>query len=247
MAKQRPELFTKGEANTKLAKGEGGEYLTLGLFMSPGTENGLGVNLCPFASSSCLAACLNTSGRASIFPAIGIARKRKAGEFLADRLGFIARLEAEIAAGVRKATRDGKRLVVRLNGTTDIKWPSSIMEKFPEVQFYDYTKDPFKMAHFLDHDLPANYHLTFSYSGDNLDRCADVLARGGHVAVVFSSKEFPATFLGYPVTTGEANDLRFLDAAGGLVVGLKAKGKARKKEVAGSFVIQIDKPKPKKG
>jgi len=234
-------LLTEGKANTKLAKGEGGEYLTLGLFMSPGKENDLGVNLCPFASQSCLAACLNTAGRAGIFPVIALARKRKAIEFLTDRTTFIAKLEKEIANELKRASKQGKKLVVRLNGTTDIKWPRSIMLKFPDVQFYDYTKDFFKMSRYLRGELPSNYHLTFSYSGENVGQCQEVLANGGHVATVFSSKDFPETWLGYPVVSGEENDLRFLDQSGPVVIGLKAKGKARKKEIAGSFVIQIDK------
>jgi len=60
------------------------------------------------------------------------------------------------------------------------------------------------------------------------------VARNGRVAVVFG-KVLPATFLGVPVVDGDAHDLRFLNP-GGVVVGLRAKGKARKH--TGAFVVR---------
>lgn len=230
-------LFTEGKANTKLAKsGASGEYMTLGLFMAPHTLNGQGINLCPFATAECAAACLNTAGRAGMFKSIGIARKRKANEFLADRAGFIERLKREIALGVKRADKAGKQLVVRLNGTTDIDFPSHVFESFPSVQFYDYTKSPYRMAHYIAGELPANYHVTFSFSGTNLEQSLAVLSQGANVSVVFSSANFPETWHGYKVYNGDKTDLRFTDPSG-VVVGLKAKGKARKVTVGGFIQI----------
>ncbi len=233
------ELFTKGEDNAKLDKSSETVYSVIGLFLSPHTANDRGVNLCPFASDACVSACLNTSGRARVMPELILgARRRKANEFLANRSQFIERLKSEIVVYERRATKNGKKLAVRLNGTSDIDFPSSLFEQFPSVQFWDYTKSPHRMSKFLCGNLPSNYHLTFSYSGENLTECQTVLAAGGNVTVVFSSKDFPATFLGYPVISGDSSDLRFLDPSA-RVVGLKAKGKA--KVEASSFVIQIDK------
>lgn len=234
-------LFTREKDNRKLSKGNGSKYETIGLFLSPHTANSSGVNLCPFASSACVAACLNTSGHAGIFPKILQARRRKSDEFLANRTGFIERLKAEIVVYHRRALLHRKKLAVRLNGTSDIDWPTHIFTDFPSITFYDYTKSPYRMKKYLAGKLPPNYHLTFSYSGENLEVCKQVLSKGGHVATVFSSLDFPRTWQGYPVRTGEENDLRFLDRKGALVIGLRAKGKARKKEIARSFVIQIDK------
>jgi hypothetical protein len=60
------------------------------------------------------------------------------------------------------------------------------------------------------------------------------LNSGINVAVVFAvarSKPLPATFTiggqSFPVNNGDETDLRFLDAKG-VIVGLRAKGKARK-------------------
>lgn len=60
------------------------------------------------------------------------------------------------------------------------------------------------------------------------------LEHGINVAVVFPTRNFPATWNGYPVVNGDANDLRFLDPKT-VVVGLKAKGDAKKLDV-GQFV-----------
>jgi hypothetical protein len=53
-----------------------------------------------------------------------------------------------------------------------------------------------------------------------------------NIAAVF--KTVPATYMGLPVIDGDETDLRFLDPKG-VIVGLKAKGKA-KKDTSG-FVI----------
>lgn len=238
---KRP-LFTKGEANTKLAKSDkGGEFLTLGLFLAPSRLNSSGVDLCPFATEECRQGCLNTAGRAGKFKNIGIARKRKADEFLADRAGFVQRLKREIALGVKLADKEGKKLIVRPNGTSDIDWPTDLFSAFPSVQFYDYTKSPYRIARYLRGELPANYHLTLSYSGDNEALALATLGQGGNVAVVFDSARFPETWKGFPVVNGYKSDLRFLDKAGS-VVALKAKGKARALPTGG--FIQIGRVKP---
>ena len=95
---------------------------------------------------------------------------------------------------------------------------------------YDYTKNPIRMKVYLAGKLPKNYHLTFSLSENNKTEALDILSKGGSVAVVFDTKKgqpLPDTWNGYKVIDGDLSDLRFLDEAG-VVVGLRAKGKARK-------------------
>jgi hypothetical protein len=234
-------LLTEGKANAKLAKsGATGEWYTVSLFMAPHTMNEKGVNLCPFASKECIATCLNTAGRAAMFPDIIKARIRKANEFLSDRTTFVERLKKEIRNAEKRAQKHGLKLCVRLNGTTDIDWPESIFLAFPNVVFYDYTKSHYRMAKYLRGALPSNYHLTFSFSGENETQALGVLNAGGNVAVVFDSPNFPKEWQGYQVINGDNSDLRFLDPKagayeGGYVVALKAKGKAKKLN-AGGFV-----------
>jgi hypothetical protein len=119
------------------------------------------------------------------------------------------------------AREAGFEPIVRLNGTSDIRWENEgIMQDFPHEQFYDYTKIANRK------NLPPNYHLTFSFSGNNLKECREALANGMSVAVPFL-KGLPAKWLGYPVVDGDVDDLRFLQSAA-CVVGLKAKGPLRK-------------------
>ena len=69
-----------------------------------------------------------------------------------------------------------------------------------------------------------------------LFRSNDVLAAkqaGLNIAVVFR-KDLPETYLGRKVINGDDTDLRFLDEKN-VIVGLKAKGKA-KKDTSG-FVV----------
>ena len=228
--------------NPKLMKGEKQGYLSFVLHLAPAKLSGY--NTCPMASVGCASACLNTAGRGGMFKkgettnAIQKARIRKTVEFFENREGFMQTLVDDILAGIRQANRKGMTPVFRLNGTSDIRWETipvydynkdgivwynNIMEMFPTVQFYDYTKLPNRR------DLPANYHLTFSRSESN----EATIPADMNVAVVFDV--LPDTFLGRPVVNGDDTDLRFLDPKG-VVVGLKAKGKC-KKDTSGFTVI----------
>lgn len=217
--------------NAKTVKGDKlGEYLTAILYMAPHKSNTSGVNLCPKASAGCSAACLNTAGRGK-FDSVQIARIRKADYFIKDRVAFVAQLEKELLDFSRYARLLGKKPAVRLNGTTDIKWERYIdMSKYPEIQFYDYTKwEPEER-----NKLTSNYHLTFSRAEDTLDSTVMHKMHWGNVAVVFD--KLPATYLGFPVYDGDTTDLRFLDPKG-VIVGLTAKGKA-KKDSSGFVIYQ---------
>jgi hypothetical protein len=98
------------------------------------------------------------------------------------------------------------------------KW--GIIEQFPTVQFYDYTKIlGRKTAH-----LP-NYHLTFSAADGNDADVAKAVAQGMNIAAVFD--KLPEQYLGREVINADEHDLRFLDPQGA-IAGLKAKGRAKK-------------------
>lgn len=236
-------LLTIG--NPKTAKGEGYGYLTAVLHLAPARLSGR--NVCPGATAGCIAGCLNTAGRGGIakggatvdvdgfaLPDNAIQRARIARtRFLyADRAGFVARLEREIEAHVRRAERHGLKAAVRLNGTSDLWWPAiapGLFERFPTVRFYDYTK----VTAYFTRKRPANYDLTLS-RGEGRDREARAaLLTGERVAVVFD--RLPETYLGARVIDGDATDLRFLDPRG-VVVGLKAKGRAKRD--ASGFVVR---------
>lgn len=123
------------------------------------------------------------------------------------------------------------------------RW-ANLMTRFPAVQFYDYTKNPARMRAFLSGRMPRNYHLTFSRSECNDRDAAAILAAGGNVAVVFDTRKgatLPTTWNGYRVVDGDLSDVRPADPGAynpangaasldhrGVVVGLRAKGKARR-------------------
>jgi len=212
-------------ANPKIQKGTKLGYLSFILHLAPSTLSGK--NTCPKATAGCAAACLNTAGRGGMFKrgettnAIQKARIRKTVQYFFARGEFLADLEADIRKGIKFAEKQGLTPVFRLNGTSDLsveKW--GIIEKFPTVQFYDYTKVlGRKVAH-----LP-NYHLTFSAADGNDADVAKAIKQGMNIAMVFDA--LPDTYMGLEVINADEHDLRFLDKKG-VIAGLKAKGKAKK-------------------
>jgi hypothetical protein len=223
-------LLTVG--NPKLMKGEKKGYLSFVLHFAPADLSGKEV--CPKRTAGCTFGCLNTAGRGGIMKAgettnvIQKARIRKTKQFFDNRSGFLSELEQEIGKAIKHAEKKGLIPVFRLNGTSDLSWEKyGIIEKFPQVQFYDYTKVPGRKVKHL-----SNYHLTFSKAESNDLDVSLALSNGMNVAVVF--KQLPEVYRGRTVINGDETDLRFLDPKN-VIVGLKAKGKA-KKDTSG-FVV----------
>lgn len=231
------------DSDAKTSKGAAKGYLTGILYLSP-SNLFTDVNLCPFASEACRSACLFTAGRGQFYSTTR-ARVIKTIAFLEDSTLFVAAVLRSIEQLVRKAGRLGLTPAVRLNGTSDIDWTKqrgfvlragdkrpNVFEYFPNVQFYDYTKRPRMSAV----NKYSNYHITFSDSGDNRE-FIDIQPEHINIATVFSGKHLPATYQGKQVINGDDSDLRFLDPEG-VIVGLIAKGKARKQE--SSFIVNLN-------
>lgn len=222
---KRP-LLSKDVSNAKLLKTalvHGAEWETLILYMAPHEVAVDGVNLCPASTEGCRKDCLFHQGRARMFKEVNEARIRKAKMFIEDTFEFLAQLHAEINRAKRNAAKKGKRLAIRLNGTTDIHWVS-VINAHPDVQFYDYTKTARGMS-FARGLLPDNYHVTFSRSELNSNIAARVLRAGGNVAIVVD-KGVKVDFSNPRLVDGDLHDARFLDGRSpeGLVVVLRAKG-----------------------
>ena len=226
--------------NPKIMKGDklSDKYLSAIMHLSP-----IDTRICPYQDiAKCKEACLNTAGRGGIFKkgestnTIQEARKRKTDLFLNDRDTFMSLLVKDIQAFVRKCERLNKKPCVRLNGTSDIQWElipvdnyANIFDMFSDVQFYDYTKIPTRKVSHI-----KNYHLTWSYSEAN-DKYARLFEQVPYNKAVVFHGGLPSMFKGIRVIDGDTTDMRFLDKAN-RVIGLKAKGKARK-DTSG-FVIQ---------
>jgi len=227
-------LLTVG--NPKVMKGMTQGYMTYILHLAP--ANLSGYETCPKRTEGCTAACLNTAGRGGMFKPGGTntiqeARKRKTRLFFENRIEFFDLLIDDIFAAIRQSKKKGLIPVFRLNGTSDLSFEKyevtadgkNIFELFPEVQFYDYTKILGRKVK----DIP-NYHLTFSAADGNDVDVLKAIAQGYNVATVFGLKKtepMPETYNGRPVFNGDESDLRFLDPKG-VVVGLYAKGRAKK-------------------
>ena len=223
-------------ANAKTVKGEKFGWLTGILYLAPAKISGH--NVCPWSDKACRTACLFTAGRGK-FKSVSDARTRKTKLLFDDRAGFIAQLVKDIEALVKRAKRLGLTPAVRLNGTSDLPWHTKafgeIPQRFPNVVFYDYTKDVMKAT---SKDLPKNYHLTFSRSSCNDAQCMAALKAGVNVAVVFDEVPVGGEYWGHKVVSGEDSDLRFLDGkrTEPVIVGLPIKGAAAK-DVTG-FVVR---------
>lgn len=239
VVKRKPLLSTN---NAKTVKGEKLGYMTYILYMSPYTANSKGINVCSHASKGCADSCLVGSGFGGMYTNVMEGRKNKTEYFLSSRVEFLNQLRTEITKIVKK--NEGKAIVtIRLNGTSDLSYEKykifednkNIFEIFPDVQFYDYTKNYLR----FDKILPSNYHLTFSRSETNDVKAMELLKRGFNVAMVFN--KVPLTYKGFEVINGDNDDLRFLDKKN-VIVGLRYKkmtGKGANNQLAidSGFVI----------
>jgi hypothetical protein len=236
-----------GTNSAKTTKGETLSFLTGILYLSPASLSGAG-NVCPWAGT-CKSSCLNSAGRGA-FNSVQASRVKKTRWFFSDRNSFMEALYEDCKALVRKAKRAGMLPCVRLNGTSDLAFhrlvvPSkgmTLMELFPTVPFYDYTKSIKKALDNAKGLHAPNYYVTFSRdSASNESECEQVLRAGGNVSVVFRDT-LPAVWKHRPVLNGDVTDLRFLDrraraGRSGFIIGLKAKGKAKRDR--SGFVVDV--------
>lgn len=227
--------------STKVIKNEKENALTSIVYLAPASESVAygGHNVCPWASKGCSMACLGINSKRLRMSTGRNSKAWKTLLFLYKRNIFEWMLFNEIKVLVQRAAKKNLKPSVRLNGTSDIAWESifpDIFYKFPQVQFYDYTKSINRYNAFLQGKLPPNYYLTFSHSEINLPEVKQVLAMGGNVAMVFKSlpKAMERGYEGFRVYNGDLTDYRPSDPIG-VVVGLSIKGHA--KDNGAGFII----------
>lgn len=265
-----PRLFSTDSA--KAAKASGYGYLNAIHYMAPYNFGGVG-NLCPNATPECIRDCLGWfSGQAAIVSdlengtnATRESRKLKAQLFMADRAEYMNRLARDIIKLDTKADREGLKLCVRLNGSTDIVWERirfkidaktsrALAGYYGDMQaleidnsYYEGREftllSLFPLLQFVEYtkspkrlsNMPSNLDLTLSYSARNASDCVKALLAGHNVAVVFHDG-LPETFGGFRVIDGDKHDLRHIDEKGGFIVGLSPKGNKAKRDRNG-FII----------
>ena len=228
--------------NPKVLKGLKQGYNTYILHLAPAKLSGY--ETCPKRTIGCTDSCLNLAGRGGMFKKgettnnIQKARIRKTKMFFENRAQFMADLVKDIELAIKQSEKKGLIPVFRLNGTSDLSFEKyevirngklyrNIFSAFPDNIFYDYTKVLGRKIQ----DIP-NYSLTFSAADGNDTDVFKAIAQGYNIATVFGIKKtepMPAEYMGLPVFNGDESDLRFLDPKG-VIVGLYAKGKAKKDE-----------------
>jgi hypothetical protein len=223
-------LLTAASSSPKL-RHDGGYAVRAGIvYLRPATTGG-GATVCAASDAGC-AGCLGLGGRALFDQRINQARQRRLDFYREDSVGFLLSLAVEIEE-LRQSATEEELVAVRLNGISDVLWErervinsSSLMEAFPDVVFYDYTRLPGRLRTIEAGIIPANYDLSWSLGSDN-DRLAErALGIGLRVvAVVRGARE--EQWRSLPVVDGDEHDWRFLDPAPALVA-LKPKGLARK-------------------
>ena len=184
-----------------------------------------GINVCACATADCAKTCLHQSGNIGMLVGKTAARFRKTWYLYMDREKAVAEIVNQVKAKqdkIDKLNSSGKPyktktepvenplhiLVIRLNGTSDIRWldqpvegAKNIFLRFPNVVWYDYTKMPQTADEYLKgRDFPPNYHITFSYGGkDNKDNTLKFLNKGMNIAVAFApGKTTPTEELLFP-------------------------------------------------
>lgn len=237
-----PEKLLGIDTNAKTIKGEKYGIKTAILYLMPAKQSG--VQLCAMAATAgCEKGCLFKAGRGAM-NSVMLSRLRKTLFFNQYPELFMQQLHNELIRERAKAKRKGYKLIVRLNGTSDIRFENipvsgyaNIMQAVPDIQFYDYTKLANRK------NVPANYDLTFSYSGvpAYVPYVAKAVANGDRIAVVFRDRAIVErmlangeTFLGLPIVDGDNSDIRHLEPKG-VIVALYAKGPARRDQ--SGFVV----------
>jgi hypothetical protein len=235
---------------------------------------------CTHASPSCLKDCIYHTGNAR-FDSVHAAREMRTSklfhpetkqntmedieEDIMDLQYLCSKLNSRYGKKLKEYFGQGFQFqpVIRLNGTTDINWAKEaayLHEKFPNIQFYDYTKVPKYMDMYLNGQNPytgkpfaPNYHVTFSRSESNRTDALRYLEMGGNVAIVFDKIPETLSYNGktYRVVDGDRHDLRFLDdvegkkqQGEGLVIGLKYKRPMKTEEKRKTKVTRFKEKSP---
>lgn len=200
---------------------------TYGIYLAPSTLSGF--NVCP-NSDYCKENCLNESGHNKVELLAKRAKAQETGEdfsdsdinlarilktrlFFANREVFMRLAVHEINNAMKRAKTIGHFFSVRLNCTSDISPTAftldgkNILQIFPNVSFYDYTKVPKRLELLSKY---SNYDLTWSIDGseENREIGLEFLQRGGRVAVVYGTEKMPKSWYGYATEDGDRSDYR---------------------------------------
>lgn len=214
-------------SNTKLNKSSE-KFISLGLQLSPyklQLKNKV-VNSCSNANKyGCHKTCVYYSGY-GVYSNVQNARIERTKLFYNDFKTFKNLLELELIQENLKATKQNKKLTVRLNTYSDIniiKFFGDLIEKYSNIQFYDYTKIDnyiYTLKKYHDKDLLKNYNIVYSYNIDDLNddiylkSILDITSIVLVLPICSTNKDFNdffskySKFKEYKIVNGDLQDIR---------------------------------------
>ncbi len=210
------------EVHTALVTGTNEKYgksaiPTFGVSLAQASLSGY--NVCRYATVGCRAVCVGQNGNGT-YDDTKNGRMARNTLLAEDPSAFLSIMVHELTL---ISKRHGGNVAFRLNTFSDIPWERYLPEWVWSLGvFYDYTK----WSRNARADM-STYALVRSVT--ELWTIADIVAeaRVGAPVVVFDigrGKPMVETFVGFPVTDGDATDERFADGIG-TIVGVRAKGK----------------------
>ncbi len=216
-----PKLLTYPANQAKLGKSK---EFTVGLTLQHAAV--AGVETCPWRGE-CASICVLDGGNGR-YANTQKGRDIKT-QFLHEYPVAFTRLLIEELRGL---SAKYERVLVRLNVNSDLRWhrilPALVDgELFPNVFFYDYTKNAAVLSG--AGMVARNYRAVYSVNeSSDIDKVRAFVSRGGTAAIVTTRDKKtppPAYFMGLAVVDGDITDNRYDER--GVWVDLSAKGKAR--------------------
>ena len=165
----RPTKLLKQNEKITHSGGETAQYFNIGLPALKGlavnekTGDFIVVDTCPGAGA-CKVYCYAKKGGYVQWKASSMSQTKVLNFLLNDPQGFKAKLEPEIQTEVDKFAKKGAKVVIRWHDAGDFFSPDyvdlaySVARKFPQVDFYAYTK----MAGVATGNKPNNFKMNFS-------------------------------------------------------------------------------------
>jgi hypothetical protein len=165
----RPTKLLKQNEKITHSGGETAQYFNIGLPALKGlavnekTGDFIVVDTCPGAGA-CKVYCYAKKGGYVQWKASSMSQTKVLNFLLNDPQGFKAKLESEIQTEVDKFAKKGAKVVIRWHDAGDFFSPDyvdlaySVARKFPQVDFYAYTK----MAGVATGNKPDNFKMNFS-------------------------------------------------------------------------------------
>ena len=165
----RPTKLLKQNEKITHSGGETAQYYNIGLPALKGlavnekTGDFVVVDTCPGAGA-CKVYCYAKKGGYVQWKASSLSQTKVLNFLLNDPQGFKAKLESEIQTEVDKFAKKGAKVVIRWHDAGDFFSPDyvdlaySVAKKFPQVDFYAYTK----IADVSTGNKPGNFKINFS-------------------------------------------------------------------------------------